>query len=199
MHERFGVLTLSRSTFDSACADLLNRVEHDYRPDMLIGIRTGGLAVAEAMARASGRPLPVAAVTCRRLGTAAKRHVPWLASLVAALPLTLADALRIAELHLLSPRRARGGRRRVDAAEIAGIGARLGAGSQPVRLLVVDDAVDTGVTLASVMHALRDAYPEATLRSAVITVTLRSPLLKPDFALYQEVVCRFPWSLDAAR
>ena len=199
MHERFGVLTFSRSTFDSACADLLAQVERDYRPDMLIGIRTGGLLVAEAMARASGRALPVAAVTCRRFGTAAKRYVPLLASLLAVLPRTLADALRIAELRLLSAGRARGGRHPVDPAEIAGIGARLGAGSEPIRLLVVDDAVDTGVTLASVMHALRDAYPRATLRSAVVTVTLRSPLLKPDFTLYQEVVCRFPWSLDAAR
>ena len=44
------------------------------------------------------------------------------------------------------------------------------------RLLVVDDAVDSGVTLATVIDLLRNTCPDRTeIRSAVITVTLEVP------------------------
>ena len=45
------VRTLDRDAFEAACAELMRMVLRDGRPDALIGIRTGGLVVAEAMAR----------------------------------------------------------------------------------------------------------------------------------------------------
>jgi hypoxanthine phosphoribosyltransferase len=66
-------------------------------------------------------------------------------------------------------------------------------------VLVVDDAVDSGVTLATVLRLLRESSPPDTqFRSAVVTVTLAQPLAEPDFVLYRGVLCRFPWSFDAA-
>jgi hypothetical protein len=60
--------------------------------------------------------------------------------------------------------------------------------------------VDSGATLATVIELLRSMCPSGTeIRSAVITVTLDSPRVMPDFVLHHRVLCRFPWSFDAAR
>ena len=55
------LLTLQGPDFDRACADLMRLVEADYAPTLIVGIRTGGLIVAEAMALAATPRLPVPA------------------------------------------------------------------------------------------------------------------------------------------
>jgi hypoxanthine phosphoribosyltransferase len=67
------------------------------------------------------------------------------------------------------------------------------------RVAVVDDAVDSGATLACVMRTLRESLPASVeVRSAVITTT-RLPELTaghPDFKIYDLTLLRFPWSFD---
>lgn len=193
------VHTLDAARFAAACTSLLRLVSASYQPDLLVGIRTGGLVVAEAMARAAATPLPVLAVTCRRAGTAAKSRFRLLPTVLAALPRPAVDGLRVLEHRLLTARRrAQATVQQVDHAEAEAIGQRLAQGPAAPRVLVVDDAVDSGVTLATVLRLLREiAPPDTQLRSAVVTVTRAQPLAEPDFALYRGVLCRFPWSFDA--
>jgi len=178
----------------------MRMVAVDYSPTLLVGIRTGGLVVAEMMARTAAA-VPVLPLTCRRGGTATKSRIPFLHALLGALPRRAVDALRLLEHRILSPRRKRlATAPHIDHAEAAVIGARLAAAHQAHRLLVVDDAVDSGVTLATVIELLRATCPPQTeIRSAVITVTLEEPRAEPDYTLYRGVLCRFPWSFDAAR
>ena len=70
------LLTLQGPDFDRACADLVRLVEADYAPTLIIGIRTGGLIVAQAMADAASSRLPVLPLTCRRVTTAANHVCP---------------------------------------------------------------------------------------------------------------------------
>jgi hypoxanthine phosphoribosyltransferase len=99
----------------------------------------------------------------------------------------------------LSPRRRRRAQlQHVDHAEAEAIGRHLAQGTASPRVLVVDDAVDSGLTLATVLRVLREISPSNTqFRSAVVTVTLEQPLAEPDYVLYRGVLCRFPWSFDA--
>jgi hypoxanthine phosphoribosyltransferase len=198
---RHSVRTLGRADFDAACASLMRMVAASYSPTLLIGIRTGGLVVAESMARAAAASLPVLPLTCQRAGTATKSRLPFLHQLLAVLPRGVVDALRLLEHRLLSPRRKRLAKKpNVDHAEATAIGAQLATTHSQHRLLVVDDAVDSGVTLETVVGLLRSSCPADTdIRSAVITVTLEAPRAEPDYALYRGVLCRFPWSFDAAR
>ncbi len=197
----YSVRTLDLGDFDAACASLMRTVLQDYEPTLLLGIRTGGLVVAEAMARSIGQPPPVVALTCRRPSTATKSRLPFLHELLSMLPRQAVDTMRILEHRLLASRRQRAAAvPNVDRAEAAAIAAFLKSASSPQRVLVVDDAVDSGVTLATVIELLRNMRPEQTeFRTAVITVTLEQPRLPPDYALYHGVLCRFPWSFDAAR
>jgi hypoxanthine phosphoribosyltransferase len=198
---RPSVRTLDQPAFDIACANLLRMVATSYAPTLLVGVRTGGLVVAEAMARAAEGRLPVMPLTCRRASTATKSRVPFLHELLAVLPRGAVDAMRVLEHRLLSPRRKKQARPPdVDHGEAGAIAALLSCSPGDNRLLVVDDAVDSGVTLATVTDLLRTNCPAPTeIRSAVITVTLEAPRAEPDYALYHGVLCRFPWSFDAAR
>jgi hypoxanthine phosphoribosyltransferase len=188
--------TLGQAAFDAACADLMRISEQDYAPSLLVGVRTGGLVVAETMAR--GTSLPVLPLTCRRPTTAFKSRVPGLKPILATLPEPLLNALRRAEHRLVSGHR-RGARpTQIDLNEAIAIGNWLRMLGRGARVLVVDDAVDSGNTLATVLQTLRGVCPEAVeLRTAVITVTLEDPAVVPDYALYRGVLCRFPWSFDA--
>lgn len=173
-------------------------VEHDFTPALLVGVRTGGLVVAEAMARAAATATAVLPLTCRRPGTRLKSRIPGLRKMLALLPEPLRDSLREAEHRLVSGRRRHADPPRVDRAEALAIAAWLASARGSARVLVADDAVDSGTTLAAVLRTLREVCPPATeLRAAAITVTLDDPVVEPDYALYRGVLCRFPWSFDA--
>lgn len=194
-----GILSLDRRGFDQACAELMLLVVQDGRPDVLIGIRTGGFYVADAMAEAIDQPLPVLSITCRRPSTRYKGGLGGLKTIIAKLPRPIVDRLRIIE-HAVLTRRARPITQvdfQFDAAEIAALDAWLGqAGANP-RIVIIDDAVDSGATLSRVLGLVTDlARPGATICSAAITVTTAQPLIQPDYSLYRQQLCRFPWSLD---
>ena len=190
--------TLGQAAFDAACAELMRMVGRDYAPVLLVGVRTGGLVVAETMARMGS--LPVLPLTCRRPTTAFKSRLPGLKSLLATLPEPLLNALRRAEHRLVSGHREAAQPAQINLAEAIAIGNWLRILSRGARVLVVDDAVDSGVTLATVLQAFRNVCPpEAEVRTAVITVTTEEPVVAPDYALYHGVLCRFPWSFDARR
>jgi uncharacterized protein len=195
-----GVISFDERGFANACGALMRLVARDWCPDVLIGIRTGGLIVAEAMARADGTNLPVIGMTCRRPSTAHKARAAVVGEVIGRLPRPLVDRLRVIEHAMLTrkPPARPAIPYRFDAAELAALDAWASAVSKSSAALIVDDAVDSGATLLQVCETVRARLPRATvLRSAVITVTTEEPLIRPDYALYQGQLCRFPWSLDA--
>jgi hypoxanthine phosphoribosyltransferase len=192
--------TLDPAAFEIACGELAAMVERDYAPALLVGVRTGGLVVAETMARLTSAPLQVLPLTCRRPSTSVKSHLPGLRPLLAALPEPLRNALRRAEHRMAVGHRSAARPTETNLADAFAIGNWVRMLPNGARVLVVDDAVDSGVTLVTVLRMLRAACPnDVTLRTAVITMTTRDPAVVPDYALYRGVLCRFPWSFDAPR
>ena len=64
------------------------------------------------------------------------------------------------------------------------------------KVLVVDDATDSGCSLLSVLNAIEE-YGSNEIRSAVITVTRKHTAIIPDYALFRNsTLVRFPWSAD---
>jgi hypoxanthine phosphoribosyltransferase len=191
--------TLHRAEFNVACAKLMRLVEADFTPTVVVGIRTGGLTAARAMVRAAATNLPVLPITCQRAATATKGRLPWLRPLLAALPRPLVDCLRRLEHRLLIMRRARKPpMQMIDRAEAVAIAATLARSAETPRMLVADDAVDSGVTLMTVLRLLREVCPAGIeIRSAAITQTTEHPAVRPDYVLYRGLLCRFPWSFDA--
>jgi hypoxanthine phosphoribosyltransferase len=204
MNMQFGmtrrpVVTFDRNSFAAACARLMDVACGQERPQLIVGIPTGGMFVAEAMSDAASY-LPVFPLTCRRPSTRHK-SAPGLKSLVRSLPRPLLDRLRLIEHAILTrrpPAPPAEGSFRIDEQELAHLRDAIEAAGPKASILVVDDAVDTGSTMSVVMGAVRRLAPDtAIIRSAAITVTTENPLISPDHALYSRQLCRFPWSLDA--
>ena len=64
------------------------------------------------------------------------------------------------------------------------------------KILIVDDAIDSGMTMSVVQQAILLFDSSATVKTAVIVKTLKYQFFKPDFFLFNEVLIRFPWSKD---
>ena len=196
---RTRVQSLTGALFSDACAELRRQVDERFAPALLIGIRTGGYIVAQAMRDAAARPLDLAPLTCRRGSTRAKAGVPGFAAVLTKLPLPVLDQLRRFEHRLLTSRKRPLGDRVLDPAEVNALRVQLSSLAAGNCVVVVDDAVDSGATLAAVIDFARGAVsPGVGVHSAAVTVTIEDPLVKPDISLYQGVLCRFPWSFDAA-
>jgi hypoxanthine phosphoribosyltransferase len=193
------VISLNREDFDAVCADLMQKVHQNSKPDLVIGIPTGGAWVAQAMTKASPAELPMLELTCRRPSTKLKKGSA-IKQMVARLPRPVVDRLRQIE-HAMLTRKAPSlpsASYQFVTQELERIADWIANARRAPSLLVVDDAIDSGATLLQVTDALRKLAPQGTtIRSAVITVTTDQPLIYPDYAMFHRQLCRFPWSLDA--
>lgn len=66
------------------------------------------------------------------------------------------------------------------------------------KVLVVDDAIDTGYSIKAVIdYLLNEGYDRNLMRVAVITTTSKTPAFRADYSLFDQVICAFPWSYDS--
>lgn len=190
------VVTLDEASFRQACARLARFVD-DAKPSAVVGVHSGGVVVArEVMRSLQGSTPPLFDVRASRRGTRAKRKV-GLDAVVRRLPRGLNDALRVVE-HLVREwrfeRGRTGGEREVGLSDE--LRAWLSHAPAP-RVVVVDDAVDSGETLVQVRHALKLVRPDVQVLTACVAQTFASPLVAPDHAEFRRTLVRFPWSMDA--
>ena len=65
-------------------------------------------------------------------------------------------------------------------------------------ILIVDDAIDTGVTLQSVHNFLIfNGYDPNHLKTAVLTTTSKYSFFKADISLFEQRAFAYPWSYDS--
>lgn len=174
------VLTLSGDAFASECRRLEEACAA-LAPDAVVGIESGGRFVAERIFT----HIPHLYVTMRRPTTSGKRGV--VSRILPRLPRRLNNFLRLAESGILSIRKPQHVEFRGPIPELP---------DTCHKVLVVDDAVDSGATLSAVCEALKRVYPGLTVNSATIVVTTSRPTIQPDVTLFRNVLIRFPWSAD---
>ena len=188
-------LDLYDQDFADACRRLAELVA-PQRPDLLVGIATGGAWVAEAM-----QPhLPDAAlltITLQRPGTTVKDALR-LGSGLSRLPRPVSNVLRWLEVEYreVSLRRQVPADLEERAAQVAADGG-LHTGQRFRRCGVVDDTLDSGRTLRLAAAAVALAQPAASITTAVLASTWRRPPVQPDVCLFDRTLLRLPWSLDA--
>ncbi|MCZ2803678.1 phosphoribosyltransferase family protein [Modestobacter sp. VKM Ac-2983] len=182
--------------FDVLCRDLADDTRA-FDADLVVGVETGGARVAEAMLPHLGNPA-YATVRWQRPATKAKDRL-GMGAVTSRLPRPLADALRWLEVE---GRELALGRRPLvvqPGAESLLASSDLHArAATSRRILVVDDTVDSGLTLSVVTRAVEMAQPAAEVRTAVLASTWRRPPVRPDHCLLDRTLLRLPWSFDAA-
>lgn len=163
------------------CAQLAERIRSDgFAPSIILYVETAGWPITLHMKEHF--PVPLHGVRAERRGKRLKRSA---AGLLRFLPRSVKHALRAAELRLNIHELFSGRSASMEQMELA-----------TKRILVVDDAVDTGNTIREVVELLigRGARRE-NIRIAAITQTLSMPVARPDFVVYDSI-CSFPWSPD---
>jgi len=65
-------------------------------------------------------------------------------------------------------------------------------------ILIVDDSMDSGYTIAGVKQNLEERGAEVTnIKIFVINTTILNDLVKPDFLIAEKKIFSFPWSQDS--
>ncbi len=193
------VITLHPQAFAAECGRLGREALKSGPYDLIVGIRTGGARVADAVCSRTEALGAVARhdVRLQRASTPARTGAAkgWLCRL----PRPLLDLLRMAESlwdarHAHQEEDVERARARL---EIPTECLKAMEADRPRSILVIDDAVDSGVTLSATVDALRELCPEARIVTAVLTVTRPDAIISPDIALHRDrTLIRFPWSND---
>lgn len=180
------VVTFNREKLQSA-ANALEKEASSFSPDLVVGIASGGKIIADMMFVGT----PHVAIKSSRRTTEAKQHLGFLWAIIRHLPTFVKDAMRIVEARYLN------NDDRGDMEPIEPDATFVEAVSKADRILIVDDAIDSGRTMKRVVDAIRSVAADKKLAIAVITVTKPQPLVRADYKLYDGgVLVRFPWSKD---
>lgn len=179
----FKVLTLNLRSYIETCNDLQHKVEADgFVPDIVVGIPTGGNRILDN----SFETYPKTSVTLVRPPKGKLKS--FLKRILALLPQSVNDRLRIIEAKKLVRRKS----------HMKNTGIILPHINESVKkILIIDDAVDSGATLKAITEAFKDQFPDRDIRTAVITVTGTDTTYMPDYFIYNnQTLIRSPWSVD---
>lgn len=187
------VLTLDPKSFADTCHRLAERIGCDgYHPDVILGIKNGGSHVADEVAK-HFNTAKRADISARRASTALKEN-NLSRRLLHCLPVVVLDVMRMAESYFTR------GRKPVQRQSDISLPEDLAdyMAYTPRQVLIVDDAIDSGATMATILTDLSARYPLCRFRTAAITVTTPHPMIDADFHLYHNcTLIRFPWAADA--
>ena len=127
---------------------------------------------------------------CAEARLPVRRFAPWSQW---CLPLSLRNILRIVEHYV----RALVDRFKIESdRNVSAISPDTFAGHNYSRILIIDDATDSGDTLSAVHLFIEQKFPASDIRFGVLTQTRRHMSKVPDYSLFKSVLIRFPWSND---
>lgn len=170
-----------------------------FDPQVVVGIARGGVGIAEAVARELGGSPRMVVVRSQRPGTRVKER-PFTSQAIRALPQAVADVARWLEVEYREASfyaRGRGSSSLGQDVRVVDPDALHDGVAGADRVLVVDDTLDSGQTMAGVVQVARRSVPRAEIRTAVIATTWRRPPLDPDYVLQPRLLLRLPSSFDA--
>lgn len=183
------VLTLNTEDIEKCCEELLSKVENDgFNPDLVLAIRTGGAEVGRIFK--NYLPEGCAYLECSTHRQTSKIKKKYLKNILSRLPRPILDRLRIFEASTFKSK----SRREIERVELPeGI-------SNYKRILILDDAIDSGATIDAVRKAVSAQAPHASIKIATVTVTSMVPDMVADYYIYRDgSLIRFPWSMDAKK
>lgn len=67
----------------------------------------------------------------------------------------------------------------------------------PKKILVFDDAIDTGYTIDKVCDEIKNIYGNAEIKTAVLNYYTDRNASVPDYYLYSDTILSAPWTIDS--
>ncbi len=194
------VITLNQEALEVVAARLAEKVEagcSGLSYDIIIGIRRGGSYVCDAFCHSFPEVLCGKRYDVALQRPSTRRKGGIVRSVLKQLPVKVLDLMRMAESRLLSFRNRHKKEGVTPQVAIDKELAKIVTDTKNPRILLIDDAIDSGHTLSVVITTLKNMNPSATIETAVITETTDSPIVRADYSIYcNRTLIRFPWSND---
>lgn len=192
------VKTIIGKEFAETCRALAESISLNYCPNLIIGVLTGGGYIGRELYDVLKQKNDCAytELKVQRTNTQKKENTLVKAVLKRA-PIFLLNWMRMLESFVLEKRAKKHNPKRegkiVFSAEIL----KFLESDDRKRILLVDDAIDTGATLNLIKEHLEKHFKNIEIKIAVITVTMPHPIVDADFYLFHNrTLIRFPWSND---
>ncbi len=180
-------MELSVESLENKCEKWAGRIKEEYRPDALVYVAKAGYLIARPMTRVFN--VPVIGVEAVRSGNGIKKLA---GPLLSVMPNFVRNMLISAELK--TGVHGKKSERKVEFHE----GKNSVKAEDILRILVVDDSVDTGHSMSRVVERVKEEFPNAEVRTAALNVWDKSEsVIETDYALYRNVIIKAPMSKDS--
>ena len=185
------VITLNHENLKQKCNELVSKIEGT--PDLIIGVfNGGGYVLSEIRDNESFSFVELNSVKLQRRGKFRNSIIAKF--ILKRLPYRILDNIRGFESE-----KAKMTIDKINFKNLSSIKLNLANPSNvktPKRILIVDDAIDTGKTMFVTKNNLAKLFPSAKIEIGVISWTIETSIIKPDYYLYKNILIRFPWSKD---
>ncbi|WP_312922730.1 phosphoribosyltransferase family protein [Empedobacter brevis] len=192
------VVNFDQKVFDSFLQKNLEKFLDENGNCLVVGIKEGGIPIAKMVVKQlqkeSSAKIDFVSVTCQRPSTKRKKSNQLikitLQKSFKILPQSILNRLRIIEYKYLL-HKAENNSREITFPDNFDW-------KVYDKILVVDDAVDSGNSLRSVLEKIEQEIiiPKTNIISLTVVVTNKQSVIVPDYYLYSDILIRFPWSLD---
>ena len=178
-------IELSIKSLEDESKKLAKQIEKKYKPDAVIFIARGGFLIGRVVSENFN--IPLIAITAERSGNTIKNIV---SPILPYIPRFICDFLRKAEIksdiHKTCTDR-----------KVALINKNIDI-SKFKNLLIIDDSVDTGMSMFAVVKKIKEMHPIADIKTAAINVLSNSEdVIKIDFYNFKDLIMRTPMSKDS--
>lgn len=190
------VINFEQKNFDDFLENTLKDWKNDSSKILVLGIKEGGVYLAEnvfQVLRNSANQVDLKFIKCQRPSTSVKKKNEFRKAFIQTIfkisPIIILDLLRNVEHYFLTKKSIEYNRE-IILDEIINF-------NLYDKIVIVDDAVDSGVTLQKVNDYVQNLAVKTTeVKSLAVVITSNNAIVTPDFYLYKDVLIRFPWSLD---
>lgn len=192
------VKTISGKDFTEICREFATRISVNYHPNLIIGVLNGGGYVGREIYGVLKQINDCAytELKIQRFNTQRKESF-FAKAIIKKLPYFFLNFLRMLESFVLEMKAKTHNPRRDGKIIFCADILKLLESDDKKKILLVDDAIDTGCTLNLIKEYLEKHFKNIEIKIAVITMTMPHPIVKADFYLFNNrTLIRFPWSND---
>ncbi len=186
------VITLTHSEAENCAETLCNEI--DFQPDLVIGVLNGAQFLIEQFKKSEKfASSSFVEVKLQRESEKIKKN-KLVSKILKILPYSILNKLRIVESQKVKRKT-----KKIDFLDLNSKKVILDnlPNIDVKKILIIDDALDSGKTMYLIKKKLSEKYPNLTeIKSAVIAWTINQSIVKPDYYVYKNTLVRYPWSKD---
>lgn len=180
-------IEFSIQSLRNECTLWAKEIKKEYLPDIIIFIAKGGFLIGLAFQEIFGCPL--IGVDATRKGNKVKEMLTPILSHLPKIILNMARATEVKSgIHNKHTERAVEFHASIDAIDKKKV----------KRVLIVDDAIDTGYSILTVYDKVVDIFTDSVVKLAALNVWDQSKLIvRCDYCKYENTILRTPMSKDS--